>query len=131
MSCICVIVDCNVCHWGSLVERHGRSLFGSLINSIIGFCNSHLALSMNNHLLVLAAAPNVEEKVLCDSSSLLHRSNMVKVIDAGLRKALQNLTGIMSDGATTTKFASTLSMSICCKDMCKSCLKRVYLCEFH
>jgi hypothetical protein len=114
MSCVCVIVDCNACNWGALVEKHGKSNFNSLITSIVGFCNAQLSLSMNNHLLLLAAAPNIEENVLYSSSNSPQRSNVAKTIDSALRQVIRKSAEVIEANAIT-KFASTLSISICCK----------------
>jgi len=112
---MCVVVDCNAFNWGALVERHGKELYNKLITSIMGFCNAQLAISMHNQLLLLAAAPGVNDKILY--SSLSKSNNMKNIIETALQRTLHDSAN--TDGDELTKFASTIAISICFIERCK------------
>lgn len=116
MGFLGVIVDCNACNWGFLLENQAdkANAFQKLISAISSFCNAHLLSSLNNELLLVAGGINDQNKKLF-SSVVRSSGNHVSEIEYRIREALTKSAHENKHGYITSKYAAAVSLSICCK----------------
>ncbi|CAD6185804.1 unnamed protein product [Caenorhabditis auriculariae] len=87
MSTISVIVEANSCAWGRMASIHGRHSIEVVLRAIVSFCNSHLAISASNQVLVFAYARGLHKKLLFNSTRSSDRDSSATIL-AGFRAAL-------------------------------------------
>lgn len=116
MGFLSVIVDCNACNWGFLLENQEdkANVFQKLISAISSFCNAHLLTSLNNELLLLAGGINDQNKKLF-SSVLRSSGNHIFEIESRIRQALTKSAQENEHGFIMSKYAAAVSLSICGK----------------
>ncbi|KAI6242737.1 hypothetical protein M3Y99_00180000 [Aphelenchoides fujianensis] len=83
-----------------------------MIASLIVYANTHLSLSVNNHLLIIAAGASLENKVLFNSEAHQKAAGNADRLDVVVRRALEAAAGSQENFAHTN-YSSPLAIGMC------------------
>ncbi|VDN39479.1 unnamed protein product [Gongylonema pulchrum] len=65
MSCLAVVVDCDACHWGELVEKeHDEGVVGTLIDAVVSYATAHLSLAASNRVAIVGVDSALEKPTI-------------------------------------------------------------------
>jgi hypothetical protein len=118
MTVIVLVLDCNTSSLGLLTEQWSKEdLIKRLIASVIVYTNTHLSMSVNNHLIIIAAGTQPKNRVIFSSEAHQKSANIAELVDESIRNALQ-VDAQSGDKFVHTNYASAFATGICCKLSC-------------
>ncbi|KAF7636890.1 hypothetical protein Mgra_00003629 [Meloidogyne graminicola] len=107
-----VIVDCNSINWGTLISKnHETNIIEDIFSAIIALCNTHLFLSTNNKLLVLAGGAKLTNKKFVEVGKNQTTNDFAKSLEIFLRKKLEEHANY--DEPASSQYSAAISLSIC------------------
>jgi hypothetical protein len=120
MTVAVLVLDCNTSSLGLLTEQWSQEdLIKRLIASVIVYINTHLSMSVSNHLMIVAAGAPLKNRVIFSSEAHQKSANVSDIIDKAIRNAIQ-ADAQSGDKFAHTNYANAFATGICCKflDFC-------------
>jgi hypothetical protein len=110
-----VIVDCNSINWGKLISKYSdTNIIEDIFSAIIALCNTHLFLSTNNKLLVLAGGAKLVNKKFKEVEANQQTSSTIdfaKSLEIFFRKKLEEHANYVEP--LSSQYSAAISLSIC------------------
>lgn len=115
MSTSVIVLDCNTSSLGLLCEEWSKEdLIKRLVASVIVYSNTHLSMSVNNHLLIVAASAPLKNRVIFSSEAHQKDADIAEAIDLAIRNAIQS-DAQSGDRFVHTNYANAFATGICCE----------------
>ncbi|KAL7078250.1 hypothetical protein ACQ4LE_002206 [Meloidogyne hapla] len=106
-----LIVDCNSTNWGMLISKCPETnVLEDIFSAVIALCNTHLFLSTNNKLLVLAGGAKLANKKFQEEAKQTSL-DFAKSLEIFLRKKLEE--HVNYDEPASSQYSGAISLSIC------------------
>ncbi|KAI6184012.1 hypothetical protein M3Y97_00550500 [Aphelenchoides bicaudatus] len=113
MSTSVIVLDCNTSSLGLLCEEWSKEdLIKRLVASVIVYSNTHLSMSVNNHLLIVAASAPLKNRVIFSSEAHQKDADIAEAIDLAIRNAIQS-DAQSGDRFVHTNYANAFATGIC------------------
>jgi len=107
-----VIVDCDSTNWGMLISKYPETnVLEDIFSAVIALCNTHLFLSTNNKLLVLAGGAKLANKKFQEVETDKTALDFAKSLEIFLRKKLEE--NVNYEEPAPSQYSGAISLSIC------------------
>ncbi|CAK5077057.1 unnamed protein product [Meloidogyne enterolobii] len=107
-----VIVDCDSTNWGMLISKYPETnVLEDIFSAVIALCNTHLFLSTNNKLLVLAGGAKLANKKFQEVETNKTALDFAKSLEIFLRKKLEE--NVNYEEPVSSQYSGAISLSIC------------------